>query len=141
MILARCKSIRPTARSASTADFITYTPSSSSSSPTQLGRRTPTLDRLILPVLIVGALGFKYLANLPSGTADHLLELAGAGAGILFGLASTALVKVEKDPQSGRAVTEAGSRTPPSGPSPLPPACCSPTARPTGSTPLYCSSR
>jgi hypothetical protein len=58
--------------------------------------------------VIVGAIGFKYLSNLPTGTANHVLEAAGVGAGLLFGLASIALVKVEKDPQSGRAVTKAG---------------------------------
>lgn len=49
-----------------------------------------------------------YLSNLPTGTANHVIELAGLGAGLLFGLASVALVKVEKDPHSGRAVTKAG---------------------------------
>ena len=73
-----------------------------------LGRRTLTLDRLILPVVIVGGIGFKYLTNLPAGTANHLLEAAGVGAGILFGLASVALVKVSKDERGGRAVTTAG---------------------------------
>jgi hypothetical protein len=92
----------------STADYITYTALFAFILATQLGRRNPTLDRLIIPVLIVGAIGFKYLHNLPTGTANHLLEAAGLGVGILFGLASVALVKVEKDPQSGRAVTKAG---------------------------------
>jgi hypothetical protein len=94
----------------STADYITYTALFGFILATQLGRRTPTLDRLILPVLIVAGIGFKYLANLPSGTADHLLELAGVGAGIVFGLASTALVKVSKDPETSRTVTTAGWR-------------------------------
>jgi hypothetical protein len=98
----------PKKRSVSTADYITYTALFVFMIATQLGRRTPSLDRLILPVLIVGGIGFKYLTNLPTGTANHLLEAAGLGAGLLFGLASVALVKVEKDPQSGRAVTKAG---------------------------------
>jgi hypothetical protein len=92
----------------STADYITYTALFLFILVTQLGRRTPTLDRLILPVAIVGAIGFKYLHNLPSGTVSHLIELAGVGVGVLFGLASTALVKVSKDPSTGRAVTTAG---------------------------------
>ena len=92
----------------STADYITYTVLFVFILATQLGRRTPTLDRLILPVLIVGGIGFTYLSNLPTGTANHVIELAGLGAGLLFGLASVALVKVEKDPRSGRAVTKAG---------------------------------
>src|SRR5215469_13785850 len=109
MYLARCKLIsRPEESPVSTADYITYTALFAFILATQLGRRTPTLDRLILPVLIVGGIGFKYLHNLPAGTANHVLEAAGVGVGILFGLASVALVKVEKDPQSGRAVTKAG---------------------------------
>jgi hypothetical protein len=92
----------------STVDYITYTALFVFILATQLGRRLPTLDRLILPVLIVGAVGFKYLTNLPAGTSSHLLEAAGLGVGALFGLASIALVKVDKDETTGRAVTTAG---------------------------------
>jgi hypothetical protein len=92
----------------STADYITYTALFVFILATQLGRRTPTLDRLILPVLVVCGIGFQYLSNLPTGSANHVLELAGVAAGVVFGLASVALVKVEKDPESGRAVTKAG---------------------------------
>ena len=91
----------------STADYITYTALFLFILATQLGRRTPTLDKLILPVLIVGGIGFKYLSNLPTGTTNHLLELAGVAAGTLLGLASVALVKVSKDEHTGRAVTTA----------------------------------
>lgn len=92
----------------STADYITYTALFIFILATQLGRRTPTLDRLILPVLIVGGVGLKYLQNLPTGTANHLLEAAGVVVGLLFGVASVALVKVDKDRSTGRAVTTAG---------------------------------
>jgi hypothetical protein len=92
----------------STADYITYTALFLFILATQLGRRTPTLDRLLLPVLIVAGIGFKYLQNLPSGTVSHLLELAGIGAGVLFGVASTMLVVVGKDKQTGRLITTAG---------------------------------
>jgi hypothetical protein len=92
----------------STVDYITYTALFVFILATQLGRRTPTLDRLLLPVLTVGAIGFNYLHSLPSGTVSHLIELAGLGAGILFGLASVALVKVDKDGETGRAITTAG---------------------------------
>jgi hypothetical protein len=91
-----------------TTDYITYTALFVFILATQLGRRTPTLDKLLLPVVIVGAIGFKYLQNLPAGTANHLLELAGLGAGVLFGIVSTKLVKVGKDPETGRGVTRAG---------------------------------
>jgi drug/metabolite transporter (DMT)-like permease len=92
----------------STADYITYTLLFTTILATQLGRRTPTLHRLILPVLIVAGIGLQYLTNLPAGTASHLIEAAGIAAGLLFGLASTALVRVDKDPGTGRAVTTAG---------------------------------
>jgi hypothetical protein len=92
----------------STADYITYTALFVFILATQLGRRTPSLDRLLLPVLIVGAIGFKYISNLPTGTVSHLIELAGIGVGLLFGLASIALVRVDKDRETGRAVTTAG---------------------------------
>jgi hypothetical protein len=91
-----------------TTDYITYTALFVFILATQLGRRTPTLDRLLLPVLIVGAVGFRYLISLPSGSVSHLLVLAGLGLGVAFGLASIALVRVEKDPGTGRAVTTAG---------------------------------
>ena len=81
----------------STADYITYTALFTSILATQLGRRTPTLDRLILPVLIVGAIGFKYLAHLPTGSTDHLLA-AGIGIGILFGLASDRVMSGRRSP-------------------------------------------
>src|SRR5215469_13299795 len=98
MYLARCKLIsRPEESPVSTADYITYTALFAFILATQLGRRTPTLDRLVLPVLIVAGIGFKYLQNLPSGTVSHLIELAGIGAGVLFGVASTKLVAVNKD--------------------------------------------
>jgi hypothetical protein len=92
----------------STADYLTYTALFITILATQLGHRTPTLNRLILPVVIVAGIGLKYLTHLPTGTVNHLLEAAGLAAGILFGLASVALVKVDKDPDTGRATTAAG---------------------------------
>ena len=45
---------------------------------------------------------------MPAGTTAHLLELAGLAAGLLFGLAAAALIKVRRDDADGRLVTVAG---------------------------------
>src|SRR5215469_2086453 len=91
----------------STSDYITYTALFVAILATQLGTRHPTLDRLLLPVVIVGGIGFKYLRALPSGSTAHLLELGGVAAGVAFGLASIPLFKVGKD-AAGRLVTRSG---------------------------------
>jgi hypothetical protein len=75
---------------------------------TQLGRREPDAKRLIMPLVLVGAVGFKYVRHLPSGSVSHLLELGGVLVGVAFGLASIALVKVERNPVNGKPVTNAG---------------------------------
>jgi hypothetical protein len=75
---------------------------------TQLGRREPDAKRLIMPLVLVGAIGFKYVRHLPTGSVSHLLELGGVLVGIAFGLASIALVKVERNPENGKLVTKAG---------------------------------
>lgn len=74
----------------------------------QLGTRRPDGMRLLLPVVITAGIGFKHLKALPAGSTAHLLELAGLAAGLLFGLASVALVKVRRDSGDGRLVTVAG---------------------------------
>jgi hypothetical protein len=91
----------------SPVDYITYTALFAVILATQLGTRHPSIDRLMIPVLIVGGIGFKYLKNLPDGTTSHLLELAGLGAGILFGLAAIPLFRVAKDEKTGHLVTRA----------------------------------
>jgi hypothetical protein len=75
---------------------------------TQVGRRKPNAQRLIIPVIIVGAFGFKYLKSVPSGTTPGLLIAGGVVLGIVFGLLSLMLIRVEKDPETGRLVTIAG---------------------------------
>lgn len=45
---------------------------------TQVGRRQPNAQRLIIPVVIVGAFGFKYVKSIPSGTTPDLLIAGGA---------------------------------------------------------------
>jgi hypothetical protein len=75
---------------------------------TQVGRRRPNAQRLIIPVVIVGAFGFKYLKAFPSGGTGQLLVLGGVALGIVFGLLSLTMIRVEKDPATGRLVTIAG---------------------------------
>jgi hypothetical protein len=75
---------------------------------TQVGRRQPDGQRLIIPVVIVGAFGFKYLKSIPSGTTPALLIAGGATVGIIFGLLSLTMIRVEKAPQTRRLVTIAG---------------------------------
>ena len=75
---------------------------------TQVGRREPNAQRLIIPVVIVGAFGFKYLKSIPSGTTPELLIALGVVLGFVFGLLSLLLIRVEKDPDTGRLVTIAG---------------------------------
>jgi hypothetical protein len=75
---------------------------------TQTGRRQPNAQRLIIPLVIVGAFGFKYLKSIPAGSTAHLLILGGVALGVLFGLASLALIQVEQDSDTGRLVTIAG---------------------------------
>ena len=92
----------------STSDYLLYTGLFAAILVTQLGTRHPDGKRLLLPVAIVAGIGAKYLKAMPAGSAAHLLELAGLAAGLLFGLASIALIKIRRDPADGRLVTRAG---------------------------------
>jgi hypothetical protein len=91
-----------------TADYITFIGLFVVVLATQLGRRPVSARKLILPLVVVGGIGAKYLRVLPSGSMSHVLELGGLVAGAAFGLASVALIKVERDPASGQSVTRAG---------------------------------
>jgi len=91
-----------------TSDYLLYTGMFAAIRATQLGTRRPDLKRLLLPVAIVGGIGVKYLRDLPSGTTSHLIELAGIGAGLLFGLGAAAFISISKDPADARLTTTAG---------------------------------
>jgi len=92
----------------SATDYLLYTGLFIAILATQLGTRHPDGKRLLLPVAIVAGIGAKYLRAIPSGAAAHLLELAGLTAGLLFGLAAVALIKVGRDSADGRLVTVSG---------------------------------
>ena len=91
-----------------TADYITYIGLFVFVLATQLGRRQVTARKLVMPLVLVGGIGARYLVHLPAGSVSHLLELGGLIVGVVFGLASIALVKVSADPASGRPHTSAG---------------------------------
>jgi hypothetical protein len=92
----------------SISDYILYTGLFVAILATQLGTRRPDLKRLLFPVAIVGGVGAKYLRDLPGGLTSHLLEIAGVGVGLLFGLAALAFITVDKDKSDGRLVTRSG---------------------------------
>jgi hypothetical protein len=91
-----------------TSDYLLYTGLFVAILATQLGTRRPDAKRLLLPVAIVAGIGAKYLRALPTGGTAHLIEAAGLGVGLLFGLASIALITVRRDPADGRLTTAAG---------------------------------
>jgi len=91
-----------------TTDYLLYTGLFIAILATQLGTRRPDGKRLLLPVVITAGIGARYLKALPAGSAAHLLELAGLAAGLLFGLAAVAFIKIRRDAQDGRLVTIAG---------------------------------
>lgn len=75
---------------------------------TQVGRREPNVQRLIIPLVIVGVFGFRYLKSFPSGGTGLLLVVGGIALGIVFGLLALTMIRVEKDPETARLVTIAG---------------------------------
>jgi len=92
----------------STADYITYIGLFVFVLASQLGHRRVTARKLVMPLVLVGAIGAKYLVQLPAGSTSHLLEIGGLAVGLLFGLASIAVVKVSADPATGKPSTRAG---------------------------------
>lgn len=92
----------------SLSDYLLYTGLFLAILATQLGTRRPDARRLLLPVAIVAGVGFRYLKDIPAGSTAHLIEAAGLVLGLLFGLASIALIQVRRDPADSRLVTVAG---------------------------------
>jgi hypothetical protein len=74
---------------------------------TNLGTRTVTGRRLLLPVLLVLIAGWAFLQDLPTTGGDARLELAGTIVGVVLGVAAAALMPVRRD-SAGRLVTTAG---------------------------------
>ena len=74
---------------------------------TNLGTRTVTGRRLLLPVVLVLVAGWFFLQDLSTTAGDARLELAGALVGVALGVAAAALMPVRRD-GAGRIVTTAG---------------------------------
>ncbi|MER7282254.1 hypothetical protein ABT369_48275 [Dactylosporangium sp. NPDC000244] len=73
-----------------------------------LGTRAVTRARIALPLLLVAVAAWFFLHDLPTLGNDLRLELAGAGAGAVLGLAAAALIRVGRDAE-GRLVMRAGA--------------------------------
>jgi hypothetical protein len=74
---------------------------------TNLGTRTLTRRRLVVPVLLVALAGGSFLRQLPTAGHDLELELTGLTAGVLLGVAAALLVRVRR--VGDRVVTSAGA--------------------------------
>ncbi len=72
-----------------------------------LGTKTLTRQRFLLPILIVVAVGCWFLQDLPTAGNDARLELVGAAIGVGLGVAAAFLMPVDRDPE-GRLVATAG---------------------------------
>ena len=73
----------------------------------QFGAHRFSLWRLVLPLGIVGWVGWKYLAGFPTQGNDLIFELAGAGIGVAAGLVASALMGVGRNAK-GQVMLTAG---------------------------------
>jgi hypothetical protein len=73
---------------------------------TGLGTHTFTARRLLLPLVAVAITGTIFLRDIPTLGNDVNLELAGAAAGVVFGILAALLVRVRRD--GDRVITTAG---------------------------------
>jgi hypothetical protein len=74
---------------------------------TNLGTRTLTWRRLMVPVLLVALAGSSFLRQMPTLGHDLELELAGLSCGVLLGVVAALLVRVRR--VGDRVVTMAGA--------------------------------
>ena len=90
----------------------------------------------ILRPLIVAAVIIPLFIKSPATRGDALaLELAGTAAGILLGIAAAALIRVRRNPATGKILSSAGAGYATLWTTVPPPAPPSPTAPSTGSPP------
>ena len=64
---------------------------------TNLGTRTVSRARFILPLLLVGVAAAIFLRNVPTIGNDVVLDMVGIAIGALLGLLAAALVRVGRD--------------------------------------------
>lgn len=75
---------------------------------TQVGRRPLTVRRILLPIGIAGYAAYHYLQGIPTAGGDLDFELALTLSGTALGVLAALLMRVQKDEQTGRIVTQAG---------------------------------
>ncbi|MGR7023693.1 hypothetical protein [Geodermatophilus sp. URMC 62] len=73
-----------------------------------LGTRPVTRGTYLVPLAVVAVAAGIYLRDVPGDGNDRLLELAGIGAGVVFGLAAAACTRLLRD-GSGRLLARAGA--------------------------------
>jgi hypothetical protein len=72
-----------------------------------LGTRPVTRSTYLVPLTVVAVAAGIYLRDVPGAGYYHALELAGVGAGVVFGLAATACTRLVRD-DAGRLLARAG---------------------------------
>jgi hypothetical protein len=75
---------------------------------TQLGRRTLTWRRMLLPLAVAALVGRQYLQSIPTAGGDLDFEIVCAVFGVACGVFAAGLVGLRRDANSGRISTEAG---------------------------------
>jgi hypothetical protein len=75
---------------------------------TQVGRRPLTIRRIVLPLAVAGYAAYHYLQGIPTAGGDLDFELALSLSGVALGVLAALLMRVERDPRTGRIITEAG---------------------------------
>jgi hypothetical protein len=73
-----------------------------------LGTRPVTRSTYLVPLAVVAVAAGIYLRSIPTAGNDVLLELAGVGAGAVFGLAAAVCTRMTRD-ASGRLLARAGA--------------------------------
>ena len=73
-----------------------------------LGTRPVTRGTYLAPLAVVAVAAGVYLRDVPGAGNDRLLELAGIGAGVVFGLAAAACTRLRRD-SSGRLLARVGA--------------------------------
>jgi hypothetical protein len=73
-----------------------------------LGTRPVNRGRYVLPLVLVAVFAGIYLRHIPGRGNDHQLELAGVGAGLVFGLLASAATRTGRD-AAGQLVVRAGA--------------------------------
>lgn len=74
---------------------------------TNLGTRTLTRARLLLPLAVVAVVAAGYLRSVPTAGNDPGLEVSGLAVGVALGVAAALLVRVRK--AAGVVTTTAGA--------------------------------